>query len=120
MDSAGTSRWHVGEPAHPGTREVLDLHGIEYLGRSRQITDSDLTAFDYLIVMDSDNLREVQRLAQRDGKTGQVRRLLDYAPRGSPQDVPDPYYVGGFDHVYRLVEAGCQGLLDQIRSDHGL
>ncbi|NTV63722.1 MAG: low molecular weight phosphotyrosine protein phosphatase, partial [Oscillochloris sp.] len=35
------------------------------------------------------------------------------------REVPDPYYNGRFDEVYALVFAGCRGLLDQIRREHG-
>ena len=120
VDSAGTSSWHVGEPAHPGTQEALRQRGIRYQGRSRQITNSDLQTTDYVIVMDGENLADVRRLDRPGGSASKVSRLLDYAPAGAPEDVPDPYYVGGFDHVYRLVEAGCGGLLAHIRAEQGL
>ena len=39
----------------------------------------------------------------------------------SPSDaeVPDPYYGGadGFEQVVDICEAGCRGLLDQLRRD---
>jgi protein-tyrosine phosphatase len=35
-------------------------------------------------------------------------------------DVPDPYYTGNFEVVYRLVEAGCTGLLAHIRHERGI
>jgi len=34
--------------------------------------------------------------------------------------VPDPIYDGKFEQVYELVEAGCRGLLDHIRTKHDL
>jgi len=36
------------------------------------------------------------------------------------RNVPDPYYDGRFAEVYRLVEQGCQGLLEHIIAEHGL
>ncbi len=41
VDSAGTSSYHVGDPAHQGTRNELKKHGIVYNGRSRQINHAD-------------------------------------------------------------------------------
>jgi protein-tyrosine-phosphatase len=43
--------------------------------------------------------------------------LLDFARNGTERDVPDPYYTGNFDYVYRLVEDGCRGLLAHIREE---
>ena len=34
--------------------------------------------------------------------------------------IPDPIYDGRFEQVYKLVEAGCIGLLDHIRTKHDL
>jgi len=119
-DSAGTADWHVGEPAHPETRQALRQHGIPYRGRARQVTAADLTHFDYVIAMDGENLNDLRRLDRRGVLDGKLHRLLDFAPAGSPRDVPDPYYQGGFGYVYEMVEAGARGLLDHIRGEHEL
>ena len=49
-----------------------------------------------------------------------MARFLDYVPQTGVGEVPDPYYTGGFEGVYRLVEAAAGGLLTAIRKDHGL
>jgi protein-tyrosine phosphatase len=114
--SAGTGGWHVGEPPHRGTVGILKENQIE-VGRKRaqQLTRSDVREYDYIVAMDAENQSDIQALY---GK--RVPRLMEFAPEGSPLDVPDPYYSGGFDHVYRLVLAGCQGLLAHIREQEGL
>lgn len=118
VDSAGTSSYHVGEQAHPGTRRVLTRHGINYDGRARQIKTDDLSnGSTYFIAMDSDNL---EALRQKFGDTPHIHRLLDFAIHANVHDVPDPYYSDNFDYVYRLVEDGCYGLLETIRRDEGL
>ncbi len=118
VDSAGTSAYHVGEPAHPGTQRVLAHHGIQYGGRARQLAGSDVAGDRvYLIAMDSDNATELRR---RFGDAAPVHRLLDFADHTAARDVPDPYYSDNFDYVYRLVEDGCLGLLDAVRADTGL
>ena len=118
VDSCGTSSWHVGEKAHAGTRKILKRHGIDYEGRSRQINVDDLEGADYLIAMDTSNLNGINRLATTKGETALL--LPTYAPETGVTDVPDPYYTGRFDETYRLVEAGCKGLLDTIKKQHGL
>ncbi len=77
VDSAGTSAYHVGEPAHPGTRRVLAHHGIQYSGRARQVNGSDASGdMVYLIAMDGEN---VEALRQRFGDLPHLHRLLDIA-----------------------------------------
>jgi protein-tyrosine phosphatase len=120
VDSAGTSAYHEGELAHPGTRRVLSHHGIQYDGRARQVQLSDIAADSsttYVIAMDHDNLADLQA---RFGTLQHAHRLLDFASHTHVRDVPDPYYSNNFDHVYRLVEDGCRGLLGQIRQEQKL
>lgn len=110
--SRGTGAWHVGEPAHSGARRVLAAHGITYTGRAEQIGRPDVAdPQTYLIAMDAENVHTLQ---QRFGPHPRLYRLLDFAPDQIARDVPDPYYTGGFEQVYTLVEAGCRGLLAAI------
>lgn len=118
VDSAGTSSYHTGEPAHPGTRRVLSRHGINYSGRARQIAAGDVAdETTYLVAMDSENLAE---LRSRFGDVPHLYRLLEFATQTPVHDVPDPYYSDNFDYVYRIVEDGCRGLLATIRRNEGL
>ncbi len=118
VDSAGTSAYHVGEAVHPGTRRVLSHHGITYTGRARQVSGSDsANGTTYFIAMDAENLEE---LRVRFGDKPHLHRLLEFATHTSVHDVPDPYYGDNFDYVYRLVEDGCRGLLNTIRTAENL
>ncbi|SRR5690606_25209153 len=117
VDSAGTGSWHVGEPAHMGTRRVLRDYGIDYTGRARQIIQDDLQTDTYIIVMDESNLREIQR---RFRPHARLHRLLDFAEELPERDVPDPYYTGNFEYVYQLVVEGCAGLLAHIRRQENI
>ena len=120
VDSAGTSRWNVGKPAHRGTRHTLRRHGIAYKGHARQVTLSDLIEADYVIAMDANNVYDLRQMAPRGELEHKLNLLLDFAPPGYPTEVPDPIYDGKFEQVYELVEAGCRGLLDHIRTKHDL
>ena len=117
VDSAGTGAYHVGEPPHKGTQSVLSQHGIRYNGRARQITAGDYQATDYVIAMDASNEATLRR---RFGDHPHLYRLLDFADKTTTRDVPDPYYEGGFDRVYDLVEDGARGLLAHIRQEEQL
>ncbi len=122
VESSGTSGWHNGEPAHSGTRDVLYKNGILpggriYRGRSQEITYSDYSQPDsYIVAMDQSN---VDNLRQRFGDHPQLSLLLEHASNSEQTEVPDPYYMGGFDLVFELVQDGCQGLLLHIRQDQG-
>ena len=119
VDSAGTISYHVGERAHRGTRQVLQKHGIDYDGRSRQVTSADFANFDYLLAMDRGHYEALQsRKPEGDGPV--IRLYLEYADGISNMDMPDPYYNGNFEQVYRLVDAGARGLLAAIRAEHNL
>ncbi|SDN31474.1 protein-tyrosine phosphatase [Fictibacillus solisalsi] len=114
VDSAGTGNWHVGEPPHSGTQKLLTDKKISFEGlKARQITETDLSAYGYVIGMDAENIGNLQQLA---GNTPveHVARLMDYVPGSEVQDVPDPYFTGNFDEVYAMVKEGCTHLLDEI------
>jgi protein-tyrosine phosphatase len=120
VDSAGIADWHSGEWADHRTLAVLRKHAIPYDGRSRQVQPADLQHFDYVIAMDSQNMADLRRLDRGAALDGKLFRLLDFAPAGYPQDVPDPYYDGRFEYVYELVDAASRGLLDHIRRENRL
>lgn len=119
IDSAGTGNWHTGEKAHPETRAMLASHGIAYEGRARQVTREDLDTFDYVLAMDHDNLNNLRRL--HNNPRAKVELFLTYArAQGtvSRDDVPDPYYNGGYELVYELVSAGSDALLAHLLNDN--
>lgn len=104
--SAATSSWEIGEPIHPGTQAVLRKHHIQLDPRKRacQATPDDYIHYDHILAMDAYNLRYMPNLEK-------ISRLTAFAPAGSPEDVPDPYYTGDFDFVYDLITASCAGFL---------
>ncbi|MCA9129098.1 MAG: low molecular weight phosphotyrosine protein phosphatase [Planctomycetales bacterium] len=114
VDSAGTSSYHIGEPADKRMRQAAELRGIELLSRSRMVSPRDLSQFDLIIAMDRNNYRELEALAE--GSSGKVRLLSEYLDENWPRDVPDPYYGGeeGFSKVLDMLEAACPRILDEI------
>ena len=94
VDSAGTSGWHQGEHADARSIDVMRTHGHDISDqRSRALIAEDLFSFDHILVMDSQNLNDVNRLG---AGTASVERFV------LGHDVPDPYYGGdrGFEQVY--------------------
>lgn len=123
VESAGTHSYHLGNEPHEGTQAELARRGVEVGDqRSRLVAPADLEGFDFVVAMDEANLDELRALAHRAGGEEAVQAdlslLLDHAdevPGEQVGEVPDPYYVGGYDRVYDLVDAGCAGLVERIR-----
>ena len=118
IESAGTGGWHVGEPPHDGTLDVLSRHGIDASAqRAQKLSKSDFKKFKYIIAMDASNVSDIERVGGY-----KVPRLLDFAPKEKkyPNDVPDPYYTGNFDYVFELVDCSCRALLEDIRAKERL
>ncbi len=123
IDSAGTSSYHIGEGPDPRTVETARRRGIEVDHLGRQIHESDFERFDYVLVMDRENLRKVERLRERVAPGHEVALLRSYDPEpGGETEVPDPYFGGeeGFAHVQAIIERSCSALLAHIRSEHAL
>ena len=110
--SAATSTEEIGNPVHRGTRERLAKEGISVEGKyAVQVTKADYDIYDYIIIMDDWNMRNIMRIFRTDDDC-KIHKLMEYA--GSDRDVADPWYTGDFDTTYRDVTAGCKGLLSHI------
>lgn len=112
ISSAATSTEEIGNPVHPGTRNILDALGIDSSGkRAVQIRKSDYDYYDYLIGMDSWNIRNMLQIFGKD-RENKVYKLMDFT--GRPEDVADPWYTGNFDATYRDISEGCEGLFERL------
>jgi len=118
VDSAGTYGGHAGEPPDARMQRHAAQRGIHLAGlRARQVTAEDFHRFPLILAMDDQNLDALSRL-QPPG-TPAPRLLMSFARNtDAPREVPDPYYGGpeGFERVLDLVEDGCDGLLDHLRT----
>lgn len=111
--SAATSTEELGSPVYPPARAELARHGISCAGKTaRQLTRRDYADWDFLVGMDTCNLRSMLRILGGDPQ-GKVRLLMSFA--GSGEIVDDPWYTGRFAEVYGQIVRGCRGLLDELR-----
>lgn len=119
VDSAGTSDWHVGEPPDPRTVKAAAQRSYDLSEqRARQVQHQDFSEFDYVLAMDRQNLRELQRRCpeQYQGKLG----LFLQHGNSAEKEVPDPYDgdANGFELVLDLVEDASAGLLNNLLTKH--
>ena len=120
IDSAGTGAWHVGQPPDPRSVDVARRHGVTLDGqRARQVRDDDCADFHYLVAMDNDNLRTLERLRDDWADAGSLALLRAWDPEPGDGEVPDPYYggPGGFDEVFRMIRRSAEGLLEDMLSE---
>ncbi len=116
IDSCGTGNWHLGKAPDARSMEAAGRRGIDISGlRARQIKVDDLDQYDYVLVMDRQNLADVRDLWHQNGGA-EPRLFLEFGESGQAE-VPDPYYGGedGFERVLDLIHDASKGLLDDIR-----
>ena len=122
IDSSGTHAYHVGEKSDSRSRALATSKGIdmEYV-RARKISINDYDEFDYILAMDKENLELIEYYAPQN-HSANVSLFLSFANQAGGTDeevVPDPYYGGdaGFEHVFELVDLGCDALINHILND---
>ena len=113
IESAATSREEIGNDVHHGTKRKLAEQGISCpKRRARQVTKADYADFDWLLIMDANNRRNLMRIIGDDTE-GKVHGLLDFSQR--PGDIADPWYTGNFDVTYDDVVEGCETFLKHLK-----
>ena len=127
--SAATSTEEIGNPVYPPARRMLAMHGIDCSGKTaRQMTARDYEYYDYIVLMDRNNLRNLRWLlpadvyaretggagvSSRDAENRKVSLLMDWAHKS--RDVADPWYTGDFVATWDDVNEGCKAMLAQIK-----
>ena len=118
-DSCGMHGYHQGEPPDTRSLQAALERGYDFGDlRARRITQEDFDEFDLLLAMDASHLRDMEAMRPANAR-GSIEMFLDYAPRASVHEVPDPYYGGrnGFEFVIDLIESGVDGLIAAIRAE---
>jgi protein-tyrosine phosphatase len=121
LDSAGTSRYHIGDRPDPRALAEAARRGVPVGHRARQLTAEELPRWDLVVGMDRQNVRDVRALAAglalpEAGRIELLRSFEDHAARGGDLDVPDPYYgeAEDFAAMFDLIESACRALLAHL------
>ena len=109
--SAATSREEIGNGVYPPAKRKLKSVGISCDGHhARQVTKADYDHYDYLIVMEQYNIRNLMRIIGSDPEK-KVYKLLDFAGGGN---IDDPWYTGDFDTAYNEIVEGLEGFFAEV------
>ena len=113
--SAATSADEIGNPVYSHARRKLAELGIDCAEkRARRLTRADGEAYDLLIGMDNENIRDMKRICGQEA-AHKIHMLLEYAGR-SGEEVADPWYTRDFDIACSDIIAGCKGLVEKIKN----
>ncbi len=118
VDSAGTSSYHIGEPANSKSRLTAEKYGVSLLSTARQLKAFDLGYYDLILAMDRENLANIREMTPDQGRMAQIGLLRDFDPEPGDGEVPDPYFGGmqGFEHVFQIVKRSCEAILDELET----
>ena len=118
VDSAGTGSWHVGKQADSRMRFAAKQRNINIISNARQIIEDDFLKFNYILVMDNSNFKNVLDFKNRvkGSDFAEILKIQDFSSIFAEKEVPDPYFGGdaGFDHVLDILEDSVSCFLEDI------
>jgi low molecular weight phosphotyrosine protein phosphatase len=114
IDSAGTAGYHIGDVPDSRTIDVCKAHNVPIDHIGRQICIKDFEDFDWILVMDRENLTNVERIKPSKSKA-QIQLLGHFDPEGDII-IKDPYYGGssGFERNFQQVTRSSFGFLQHL------
>ncbi len=108
--SAGISNEEEGKDIYPPAKKILLEKGIPIEKISaRKITQSDISYYDYIIVMESYQKDRILKSYEVLSST-KIRSL-------NAKDVADPWYTGNFYLTYEEIYNGCSNLLEKLKKE---
>jgi protein-tyrosine phosphatase len=119
VTSAGTARWHVGEPMDPRARRALDRAGLRGAGSPGAFADAAyLDAQDVVIVMTREHRDDVRRrMTTTRANVILLRDLVDEPGL----DLADPYYGddADFDECLAVIQRAGRRWTSELRRTRG-
>lgn len=110
--SRATSMEELGNDMYPAAKEILLKKGIKVeRHKASQIIKEDYEKYDYLIVMEERNKKDVLKIVGED-KKNKVHLLLEYTNK--PKDIADPWYTGDFESAFEEIFTGCNALYNYL------
>ena len=111
--SAATSREEIGNGVYPPAFKLLKRLGIDPSAkRARQVTKQDMDYYDFIIVMDNNNLRNLHYMMDGYGED-KVHKCLDFSSRMGC-DIADPWYTDDFETTYNDLQEGLSAFYQTL------
>lgn len=108
IESAAVSREELGNDLYPPAKAKLREKGIPFQRHyARQVTKKDYGIFDYILVMDASNQRNIKRIIPNN-PDHKIHLLLDGT------NIADPWYTDDFETAYTDIEKGCRTWLERM------
>ena len=110
--SRATSMEELGNDIYSQAKKKLLSEGITCEAhKAIQIKKEDYKLYDYIVVMEERNKRDVIQIVGND-IDNKVHLLLEYTD--DIKDIEDPWYTGDFDTAYDEIYRGCVGLFNYL------
>ncbi|XP_033504652.1 low molecular weight phosphotyrosine protein phosphatase isoform X1 [Epinephelus lanceolatus] len=115
IDSAATSTYEIGNSPDYRGQACMKSHGVPMRHVARQVTKDDFLSFEYILCMDENNLRELNRKAKQvKNDHAKIELLGSYDPQ-KQLIINDPYYGSDedFEKVYQQCVRCCKAFLER-------
>ena len=110
--SCATSREEIGNSVYPPAKRKLAEHNISCEGKkARQFTKEDYNYYDYIITMDTNNLRNLTPFVKED-KENKISLMMSHCQEN--KNVADPWYTGDFEATWQDLFKACTALLQNL------
>ncbi|XP_037656150.1 low molecular weight phosphotyrosine protein phosphatase-like [Choloepus didactylus] len=105
IDSTETSTEEIGNPPDYRGQNCMKKHEIPMNQVASQVTKEDFATFDYLLCMDENNLRDLNRKGSEVKNCKARTELLESYDPQKQLIIEDPYY--GNDSCFETVDQQC-------------
>ena len=126
VDSAGTASYHTGELPDHRSIKIAAKRGIELTHRARAIDKKDFAEFDYILVMDKENFKDVKNIEKNaPEKKAKVHLIREFDPDVTSTSIPDledPYYgvEKSFETCFEILERSNAVFLEFLKKQYQL
>ncbi|XP_042539435.1 low molecular weight phosphotyrosine protein phosphatase-like [Dipodomys spectabilis] len=114
IDSDAISDWNVGCALDPRAMSCLKNHDISTAHKARQVTKEDFATFNYILCMDENNLRDLNRKSNQVKNCKAKIKLLGAIDSFKQLIIEHPYY--GNDSDFELCSSSvscCRAFLEK-------
>lgn len=115
VESRGTCNDEIGNSIYSLARKELEKHNVKIGYKvAKLITKEDYDSYDYIIVMEEQNRKNIKKLLKLDNDN-KIYRLLDFS--NDKRDILDPWYTRDFEKAYSDIDLGLKAFFKYLNGD---